>query len=91
MVKIGGQSHVMENAAHQALQVVGLTADAISRPTQGTLRCRAGLGKMMAIGRHHTGPAEFVLVKRFEDFARRSFVRDDNGVPAGTKCRFDRR
>ena len=81
----------MENTAHQTLQVVGLAADAVSGPAQGTLRCRAGFGKMMAIGRHHTGPAEFVLVKRFEDFARRSFVRDDNGVPAGTKCRFDRR
>lgn len=34
VVQIGGQGHVMQNTAHQTLQVVGLATDAVSSPTQ---------------------------------------------------------
>ena len=91
LVEIGGERDAMENAAHETLQIVAFAADTIGGPAEGAFGRRTGRGEMVAVGCDHAGAAQFVFVKRFENFAGRGLVRDNNGVTAGTESRFDGR
>ena len=89
VIEIGRERDSVQNASHETVQIVAFAANTVGGPTKRALGGRSGCGKMVAVGRHHAGASQLVLVKRFENFAGRGLVGDNDGVTARTERGFD--
>jgi hypothetical protein len=63
VIEIGRERDSVQNASQETVQIVALAADTVGGPAERAVGCRSGCGKMVAVGRHHAGASQFVLVK----------------------------